>query len=69
MKDINPKMFGMRDWNMLMDLTNEYFKATKIEKSTRDKNVLDRDLKELCDNSLTVEIFKEMVSELEPNDE
>lgn len=68
-KDINPNMFGVSDWNMLMHLTNEYFKATKTEKSKRDKNILDRELKELCDNSLTVEIFKEMVSELEPNDE
>lgn len=68
-KDINPNMFEVSDWNMLMHLTNEYFKATKTEKSKRDKNILYRELKELCDNSLTVEIFKEMVSELEPNDE
>lgn len=64
-KDINPKMFGVKDWKLLMNLTNDYFIATKIKKSKEMQDCAEKELKLFCDNELTIEIFKEFVQELE----
>jgi hypothetical protein len=64
-KDLNPKVFGLSDWNLLNEFTHSYFKATQIDKSIKDKRIIHKELRLICDNKVTIEIFKEMVSDLE----
>lgn len=68
-KDLNPIMFGTKDWTLLTNLTNDYFIATKIKKSKELQSYVEKDLTLLCDNELTIEIFKEFVSDLELENE